>query len=318
MSAILKTPMIQTMLAEMSTAQVSSMLAMMDTDQVPTDYTIGMASGGIPTTLATNPSFVTISMKQFYVMKTTADTPDTADLRKETKKVTGALYQPTAGTPNYSFIEFGQDICRFWAFINGQALIVPETLSTVELRAEVLKRELENFSTAISCDAQGNVEIGKNLHIDKDLNVDGNLQVNGVIEQNSWKFDTPIVIESNLPSGVSCYYGHARVSNGKLNIVIALCANNTNIASSTDTSVVSLTIPEEIGAKLYAFAGQTLDSKVVSFHSIDDNDFLDYGDAKVKIDKASNTSLNIRIFIKNTTTASYNCNCRAEFNFILS
>ena len=125
MSAILKTPMIQTMLAEMSTAQVSSMLAMMDTDQVPTDYTIGMASGGIPTTLATNPSFVTISMKQFYVMKTTADTPDTADLRKETKKVTGALFQPTAGTPNYSFIEFRQYICRFLAFINGQALIVP-------------------------------------------------------------------------------------------------------------------------------------------------------------------------------------------------
>ena len=75
MSAILKTPMIQTMLAEMSTAQISSLLAMMDTDQVPTDYTIGMASGGIPTTLATNPSFVTISMKQFYVMKTTANTP---------------------------------------------------------------------------------------------------------------------------------------------------------------------------------------------------------------------------------------------------
>ena len=174
MSAILKTPMIQQMLSVMTTTQVSSLLAMMDTDQVAVNYNIGMATNGIPTTLSTNPTFATISMERFYVMKTSADTPATAELHKETKKVTGALYQPVAGTPNYSFIEFGQDICRFWAFVNGQALIVPETLSTVELRAEVLKRELENFSTAISCDAQGNVEIGRNLHIDKDLNVDGN------------------------------------------------------------------------------------------------------------------------------------------------
>ena len=216
MSAILKTPMIQTMLAEMSTAQVSSMLAMMDNNQVPTDYTIGMASGGIPTTLATNPSFVTISMKQFYVMKTTADTPATAALRKETKKVAGALNQHTAGTPNYSFIEFGQDICRFWAFINGQALIVPETLSTVELRAEVLKRELENFSTAISCDAQGNVEVGKNLTVDGSGTYSGNLTVEGVFKQNTYELDVDISnqVQANMPANVNVNYAHLRESNG--------------------------------------------------------------------------------------------------------
>lgn len=314
MSAILKTPMIQTMLAEMSTAQVSSMLAMMDTDQVPTDYTIGMASGGIPTTLATNPSFVTISMKQFYVMKTTADTPDTADLRKETKKVTGALYQPTAGTPNYSFIEFGQDICRFWAFINGQALIVPETLSTVELRAEVLKRELKNFSTAISCDAQGNVEIGRNLTVD------------GYINQNSWEFDTPLGLTLETAAetaGFSIYYQHERVSNGKLNIVVGLACKNPSADWNGTLFYMGIAVPESVGSKIYVSIGETVDAKQIESPNLNnDGTFQNANPSQsycnFQIRKASNTSLIAFSTANVKANATGNYLWRFEFNFILS
>ena len=309
----------------MTTTQVSSLLAMMDTDQVEVNYNIGMATNGIPTTLSTNPTFATISMERFYVMKTSADTPATAELHKETKKVTGALYQPVAGTPNYSFIEFGQDICHFWAFVSGQALIVPEPLSTVELRAEVLKRELENFSTAISCDAQGNVEIGRNLKVDGDGDYSGNLTVEGVFKQDTYEFDKDleaVVDSAAISAGFSIYYQHARKSNGKLNIVFALKATKPITFSGTVANY-NFTIDNSIGSKLHPAVGGVLDNSVKSAIQINNDGAIvnttpsnQY--VACDISKNSDTNLALYCYAKVTADPSYNYIWRFEFNFILS
>ena len=279
MSAILKTPMIQQMLSVMTTTQVSSLLAMMDTDQVAVNYNVGMATNGIPTTLATNPTFATISMERFYVMKTSADTPATAELHKETKKVTGALYQPVAGTPNYSFIEFGQDICRFWAFVSGQAMIVPETLSTVELRAEVLKRELENFSTAISCDAQGNVGIDGNLQVNgsetstENISADGFIQTDNYVrplteaDRLNYSFtQAETAISEEVTAGAGTYsivYGLARTSNGKLNIVVfgkVTITDDLTISRRSRFTSVDIPISANVGSHIFPISGVLYDA----------------------------------------------------------
>ena len=279
MSAILKTPMIQQMLSVMTTTQVSSLLAMMDTDQVAVNYNVGMATNGIPTTLATNPTFATISMERFYVMKTSADTPATAELHKETKKVTGALYQPVAGTPNYSFIEFGQDICRFWAFVSGQAMIVPETLSTVELRAEVLKRELENFSTAISCDAQGNVGIDGNLQVNgsetstENISADGFIQTDNYVrplteaDRLNYSFtQAETAISEEVTAGAGTYsivYGLARTSNGKLNIVVfgkVTITDDLTISRRSRFTSVDIPISANVGSHIFPIPGALYDT----------------------------------------------------------
>lgn len=150
MSAIRETPFIQKIIASMSATQLVSLLSMMDnpTPQATT-YVLGSSDSSlsIPSSLTTNPQYSFIEFSKFYVLRSLDGEPKYSELRHEPKKVTGALFQAT-GSAGFSFIEFGKDLCNIWVFINGQAMLIPETLSTVELRYEILDAEYSAFSSS--------------------------------------------------------------------------------------------------------------------------------------------------------------------------
>jgi hypothetical protein len=163
-----------------------------------------------------------------------------------------------------------------------------------------------------------------------DINVEipGNLIVDGTITPNQYELDKDlgITLDSVLTAdGFSIYYQHARISNGKLNIVVAIKATNATathqIYSGTDGH---LTLPSSVLSKLYpvsagnsVIAAQTQGACVQS------------ADGNVNLPESSLISpVMMRIF-KNpsdisftatfNTTASVNDQLwRFEFNFILS
>ena len=68
---------------------------------------------------------------------------------------------------------------------------------------------------------------------------------------------------SSLPTNLICNYAHARISNSKLNIVIALYSNNTGaIPQSLEIKVDTLGLISTILSQLYPTIGGYLDAKV--------------------------------------------------------
>jgi hypothetical protein len=145
-----------------------------------------------------------------------------------------------------------------------------------------------------------------------DVIVDGHLKVNGTIEQGSFSFDLDFKddIKAILPATLICNFAHARVSNGKLNLVVALY--NTGIVENLTDKETSIAIPEEVGSKLYPALLDQLDAK--------NQNFVTYsgiigGQITCTIIKNSNTKLILSLSTSGQITQS-NCLTRFEFNFI--
>ena len=124
-----------------------------------------------------------------------------------------------------------------------------------------MKRELENFSTAISCDAQGNVEIDNHLYCDSFLapkTSDNRIDKSNTLETTDPNYIVPVFndITSTYPNlTFSCPFCAARNSNGKLSIVLVLScavAADTPAISSTGIGNLTISIPSAIGNKIYS------------------------------------------------------------------
>lgn len=106
--------------------------------------------------------------------------------------------------------------------------------------------KISKLFTSLWTDNSGNVEIGKKLHVDESATIEGPLEV------NSYALDEDITI-SNLPTNLHCNYAHARVSNGKLNIVISLWKMNAISAVADDPKIATIPITSEIAEKLIPY-----------------------------------------------------------------
>ena len=267
MSAIRETPVIQEILDSMDNTQLSALLSIMDNNTpAPSEWDIGstMASGYVAPTAG--PNYYSIQMPSFRHLLN-ANTGDSEKVNKP-MKVVGALYKAT-GSTSYSFIELGNEVCRIWYIIQSVAYLSAQTISVVELRGEILKRQLRYFNTAISCNSNGDVIVHGNAEIDGNLQVNGNqtetgnLNVDGYIKQSKFELDTdiPILFSSDYAmAGFSKEYAHARVSNGKLNIVLCIkCVHPAGAAHDIITSGNNiLTLPSEVLSKLFPIVGECL------------------------------------------------------------
>ena len=161
--------------------------------------------------------------------------------------------------------------------------------------------KIKKLFTSLLTDDNGNIEIGKDLN------------VKGKIEQGSFSFDLDFKdgINATLPANLMCNFAHARESNGKLNLVVALY--NTGIVENITDIETSIDIPEEVGSKLYPALLDQLDAK--------NQNFVTYsgiigGQITCTIIKNSNTKLSLSLSTSGQITQS-NCLTRFEFNFIL-
>lgn len=332
MSAIRETPVIQEILDSMDNTQLSALLSIMDNNTpVPSEWDIGstMASGYVAPTAG--PNYYSIQMPSFRHLLN-ANTGDSEKVNKP-MKVVGALYKAT-GSTSYSFIELGNEVCRIWYIIQSVAYLSAQTISVVELRGEILKRQLRYFNTAISCNSNGEVIVHGNAEIDGNLQVNGNqtetgnLNVDGYIKQSKFELDTdiPISFSSDYTrAGFSKEYAHARVSNGKLNIVLCIkCVHPAGAVYGILTSGSnSLTLPSEVLSKLYPIIGQSLATMAQSCGvAYDDQGSFLYNKQNIVIASIFKSSEGIYWSLINDEGIqdddARNFSWRFEFNFLLS
>ena len=96
----------------------------------------------------------------------------------------------------------------------------------------------------------------------------GALNIEGPLSVQNYSFDGDIEIDFGENS-LEAYYAHARVSNGKLNIVIALkhTTNAETINFSLDQEFGSITLPDEILSNLYPAYGDALSREKINVMS---------------------------------------------------
>ena len=104
-------------------------------------------------------------------------------------------------------------------------------------------------------------------------------EVKSIVEQGALNIEGPLTIEKyefdeditlNLgENSLNPYYAHARVSNGKLNIVIALVhqTNAETINYDTGASVGAITLPANVLEKLSPAYGTALDRVNLNMYS---------------------------------------------------
>ena len=148
------------------------------------------------------------------------------------------------------------------------------------------------------------------------ITISGNLTVIGTVNQQTYELDQDITI-SNLPSGLTSYYAHARISNGKLNIVIGL-GNSAGdaVVGATGNLIGELVLSETILSKLYPFVSNILYTKALTLDTASAIPFASSGYTCLRVDKEAG-KLSFRLS-QNTLEASTSTRvCRFEVNFIL-
>ena len=141
------------------------------------------------------------------------------------------------------------------------------------------------------------------------------LAVGGVITQGTYELDQDITI-SNLPTGINCSYAHIRISNGKLNIVLAFWRPaQTAVSATTFTEIGSIALSSSVLSHLYPAYRTVLstDTKTGEFPST-------YGTCYMGIEIQKSTSFLVIGFVCDAQTilTSFENNWRFEFNYILS
>ena len=143
----------------------------------------------------------------------------------------------------------------------------------------------------------------------------GNTTIDGVLKVNEYEYDEDIALNFG-ENDLSSYYAHARVSNGKLNIVIGLKhqTNAETITLGLNQILGSITLPSEILSKLYPAFGDLLSRNGITLYSYTPSDnktiqlLLSKTDNGIKIQSGGEQTI--------TFTAN-NYEGRIEINFIL-
>lgn len=150
-----------------------------------------------------------------------------------------------------------------------------------------------------------------------DVKIGGNLEVDGILKVNEYELDEDITL-SNLPTNLNCYYAHARISNGKLNIVLAFgVASGDNVSALTaETSIGSITLTSEQASKLYPYVSNIVDTKVLQL-AIADSPYLITSKTLIRLRKVDN-NITISLIQEAISTMPSTGIARFEFNFLLS
>lgn len=182
---------------------------------------------------------------------------------------------------------------------------------------------LNSLSVTNECDIGGPLTMGYGTLLETGTagasawDYSGNLTVEGVFKQNTYELDKGITI-SNLPNNLVSYYAHIRVSNGKLNLVIALYSPSDTVTTeiTNPTSLAIVPLPSEILSHLYPYVAPVLDKKRITAGLGNQT-----GTYQCEIDLSKNTnSLEIYLAYLSAIPSSVTTsrNWRFEFNFILS
>ena len=170
------------------------------------------------------------------------------------------------------------------------------------------------------------------------VKVPGDLIVDGTITPNKYGLDEDITMPAfeNVTDGVTgnFYYAHARVSNGKLSIVLALSlipsdTSIEHVLSKTynyASTLPLLSLPSDILAKLYPInaatkqiAGQTLYCNNI-YASSGQNATNSTQAGAIVWKEATSGGIGIAVSVGNGTipAGALGFNVRFEFNFVLS
>ena len=185
-------------------------------------------------------------------------------------------------------------------------------------------KKIKDLFASLWTDNIGNIEVGKNL------------VVAGTITQNTYELDTDITFDqwNGTTAGItpSLYYGHARISNGKLNIVIGVALTNTTSAVVTMSNYdnfygsIYLKLPQSVLSKLHpaTSASPSIDSRNVTMGLLKPigGQINPYGTVKSACSITKDVALSQLIFLIDTANGDIEANggliARFEFNFILS
>ena len=177
------------------------------------------------------------------------------------------------------------------------------------------------LSTAIDADKDGNLQVNGNQ------TETGNLSVDGIITQKKFELDTELGLNFSAASKgiVSAYYTRARVSNGKLNLVIAITipgnatTQQTIISGSSLLDYSFLSIPSAILAKLHTTPLENLAAQVQTGISSGLEQKQNIACAIVKAETSIAFNLyNLDTIVQSADPTYGNIIWRFEFNFILS
>ena len=148
-----------------------------------------------------------------------------------------------------------------------------------------------------------------------DVSVTGNLTATGYIKPGAYELDEDITL-SNLPTGLLSYYAHARVSNGKLNVVVGFYnLANTAVSAASNQQIGSLSLSADVLSKLYPYVSDilTIETKYLTTLSGDLSD----NPIAISITK---TATGIKVYLSCSAIAAFSGASRSsryEFNFIL-
>ena len=153
----------------------------------------------------------------------------------------------------------------------------------------------------------------------------GNLVVDGTITQNTYELDediNPTMLDA-AQGILTCYYSHARVSNGKLSIVFAFympydATSQKTISSFTKLMSANIVLPADVLSKLYPSPITYLDIKSVPGQA---NGFGNFPALTLGLSKSANgiiLSMAAPTSITQGSDVNSNAIWRFEFNFILS
>lgn len=183
------------------------------------------------------------------------------------------------------------------------------------------------FADTIVLDGDDNVVItkgGKTITIanDNTITSEGNIddvikvynQLNGSkVYDDFYAIDGDIEI-SGLPTGLYCYYAHARVSNGKLNVTIAFRSENGEAISAIgSTQIGGFKLPAEVLAKLIPYAAVNLSTK---YGNITSASWQASGKTVLQILKDTD-GIKINLTQEAVGTVSSTGDLRFEFNYLL-
>lgn len=152
-------------------------------------------------------------------------------------------------------------------------------------------------------------DVAEEVASDYELKADLEDDVIDIMED--YPLDEDITI-TTAQTNMTSYYAHARVSNGKLNIVLAFLANGD--LTATDEKIGSINLPSTVLSKLYPYFERYLSTKTGYFNNYGTGNVA--GRTTIQLRK---TDSGIDIYMaQNQHSISANFDLRFEFNFLLS
>ena len=164
--------------------------------------------------------------------------------------------------------------------------------------------DLQSTKGIIESDDIGNLELKGNLHVD------------GILQVDEYELDADIEL-TNLPTNLSKYFAHARISNGKLNIVLAFGVGATqSVADTTETWIGAVQVSEEVYDKLIPYVSAVISTEVAPLVSMDTSPFST-GSICIRVRKGANNKIDFYLAVLGATIVSNTRIARIEMNYLL-